>query len=100
MQFRHKKKITKTPSCTSEDAGLPLVALKEGAQAVMTHTGGDEKVVRRLSEMGLTPGSEVKVLRKGSFHGPLEIEVRGVALALGYALASEICVQPVEGKLE
>jgi Fe2+ transport system protein FeoA len=64
----------------------------------MTHTAGTEKVVRRLSEMGLTPGSEVKVLRKCSFQGPLEIEVRGVALALGYTLASAICVQPLEGK--
>jgi ferrous iron transport protein A len=98
--LRRSKKIVKSRSCTNEDSGMPLVALREGAQAVMTHTGGDEKVVRRLSEMGLTPGSEVKVLRKGSFHGPLEIEVRGVALALGYALASEICVQPVEGKVE
>jgi Fe2+ transport system protein FeoA len=46
--------------------------------------------------MGLTPGCELQVLRKCSFHGPIEIEVRGAALALGYELASEIFVQELK----
>jgi len=62
----------------------------------MTHTSGNENVVRRLSEMGLTPGCELHLLRKCSFHGPIEVEVRGVALALGYALALEIFVQELK----
>ncbi len=97
MQFRHRNRFGKQQPNPSEEYGIPLVDLREGAQAIMTHTTGDVNVVRRLSEMGLTPGSELKVRRKCSFRGPLEIEVRGVALALGYTLASAICVQPIEG---
>lgn len=50
-------------------------------------------IVRRLAEMGLTPGVEIKLLRKCPFRGPIEIEVRGVALALGYGVASKVFVK-------
>jgi Fe2+ transport system protein FeoA len=52
-------------------------------------------LVRRLAEMGLTPGVEVKLLRRCPFRGPLEVEVRGVALALGYGVASKVFVKPL-----
>lgn len=54
-------------------------------------------LVRRLAEMGLTPGVEVKLLRKSSFRGPVEIEVRGVTLALGCGVASRVLVKPLKG---
>jgi Fe2+ transport system protein FeoA len=73
------------------------VCLKEKDKAIIDHTTGNLAVVRRLSEMGLTPGCELRLLRKCSFRGPIEIEVRGVSLALGYDLASEILVQQLEG---
>jgi Fe2+ transport system protein FeoA len=100
MQFRRRNRHGHRQPNVNDEFGVSLVTLQEGDQAIMTHTTGDLNVVRRLSEMGLTPGSELKVRRKCSFRGPLEIEVRGVALALGYALASEICVQPLEGKTQ
>jgi ferrous iron transport protein A len=65
---------------------------------MVTHTSGGMGVVRRLSEMGLTPGCEIQLKRKCSFRGPIEIEVRGVALALGYGLSSQIFVQPLKAQ--
>jgi ferrous iron transport protein A len=99
--LRRKRAVTcmKQASCVNVDGQIPLTSLHEGAKAVITHTTGDINVVRRLSEMGLTPGCELKLSRKCSFKGPIEVEVRGVALALGYTLASEICVQPAEGNV-
>lgn len=78
------------------DGDVPLTCLSEGDKAVVTHTSGGLGVVRRLSEMGLTPGCEITLKRKCSFRGPIEIEVRGVALALGYGLSSQILVQPLK----
>jgi Fe2+ transport system protein FeoA len=82
--------------CLNSDGTVPLTSLPEGAKATVTHTTGGLGAVRRLSEMGLTPGCEVTLRRKCSFHGPIEIEARGAALALGYGLASKICVQPLK----
>ncbi|MGD6808036.1 MAG: FeoA family protein [Candidatus Bathyarchaeia archaeon] len=82
----------------NDNGYVPLTCLPEGTKAVVTHTSGGLGVVRRLSEMGLTPGCEITLKRKCSFRGPIEIEVRGVALALGYGLSAQILVQPLEGK--
>jgi Fe2+ transport system protein FeoA len=60
-----------------------LVALDEPGEA------GD-----RLLEMGLTPGTSLRVVRTGLFGDPLQIEVRGYMLTLRRAQASHIVVEP------
>jgi len=84
---------------------LALTDLREGEKGIVTsvmtpyryhghrHLPG---FVRRLAEMGLTPNTEVKVVRRGLFRGPIEVEVRGVSLALGYGLASKVLVRPIQ----
>jgi len=95
MQFRHRHgSQSQAPDLSSNK--VTLAALPEGARATMVQTIGGLGVVRRLSEMGLTPGCEIKLLRKCSFHGPIEIELRGVSLAIGYGLALQIFVQPLK----
>lgn len=76
----------------------PLTDLHEGDKGVIIKALGGFGLVRRLAEMGLTPGAEVTLLRKGSFGGPVEIQVRGVALALGRGVASKILVKPVKAE--
>jgi DtxR family Mn-dependent transcriptional regulator len=43
--------------------------------------------------MGLTPGTEVTVVKSAPFHGPLEILVRGSRLALGRGMTEIIFVE-------
>jgi ferrous iron transport protein A len=94
--LRRKQSTAREDSCENPDGGVPLTCLKEGARGIVTHASGGLGVVRRLSDLGLTPGCEVRLIRKCSFRGPIEIEVRGVALALGYGLSSKILVQPLK----
>ncbi len=75
-----------------EDA-VPLISLKPGERGTVAFAFGGRGLVRRLAEMGLTPGTEVKTVRSAPFHGPLEIEVRGSSLALGYGVASKVFVK-------
>ncbi len=77
---------------------ISLTSLCEGERGVVAYAVGGFGLVRRLADMGLTPGVEVKLLRKGSFHGPVQIEVRGVGLALGYGVASKVFVRPLKAK--
>jgi len=72
---------------------LPLISLKAGEKGTVAFAFGGRGLVRRLAEMGLTPGTEVKIVRSAPFHGPLEIEVRGSSLALGYGVASKVFVK-------
>ena len=97
MMFGIKRNHEKTKpllDCAAQE--VSLVDMHEGQKGIMAHTVGGLGAMRRLAEMGLTPGCEVKLLRKCSFHGPVEIEVRGAALALGYGLALKVFVQPMK----
>ena len=48
---------------------------------------------RRLEDMGLTPGTEVTVVKSAPFNGPLEIAVRGSRLAIGRGMAQRVFVE-------
>jgi DtxR family Mn-dependent transcriptional regulator len=75
---------------------VPLTSLSEGERGIVAYAVGGFGLVRRLAEMGLTPGVEIKLLRKCPFRGPLEVEVRGVSLALGCGVASRVFVRPLK----
>ncbi|MEM4728243.1 MAG: metal-dependent transcriptional regulator [Thermoplasmata archaeon] len=71
----------------------PLTSLKPGSSAKVAFINGGRGVVRRLAEMGLTPGSPVRLLREAPLKGPVEVEVRGCCLAIGRGIASRIFVE-------
>jgi ferrous iron transport protein A len=48
---------------------------------------------RRLADLGLTPGTEIKMINNGR-PGPVVLEVRGSRLALGQGVAAKIIVRP------
>ncbi len=45
-----------------------------------------------LADLGITSGTEVKIIRKTLFSGPVQVEVAGSRLVLGWGLASKIMV--------
>jgi len=79
-----------------KEKGLLLVNLKEGEGAEIISVLGGQMANKRLADLGLTPGTKIKVLRKAPFFGPIEIEVRGSKLALGRGIASKILVKKYE----
>jgi DtxR family transcriptional regulator, Mn-dependent transcriptional regulator len=67
--------------------------LKERQEGTVAFIRGDNKVLRRLLDMGLTPGTRIKVNRIAPFKGPVEICVRGSNLALGEEVAGNVFVE-------
>jgi DtxR family Mn-dependent transcriptional regulator len=98
FRFRHRQHHSRRTIIPVSEEGVSLTCLCEGEKGVITHAVGGCGVVRRLAEMGLTPGAEVKLLRKCPFRGPVEIEVRGVSLALGQGVASKVFVKPMKAE--
>jgi len=75
-----------------EDA-VSLADLPQGEKCTVVLAAGGRGMVRRLAEMGLTPGTEVRVVRSAPMHGPIEVSVRGVSLALGRGIAVRVLVK-------
>jgi len=79
---------------------IPLTSLKEGETGIISSIKGaygrggraGRGFEKRLMDMGLTPGTEILVVKSAPFHGPVEILVRGSRLALGRGMAERIFV--------
>jgi ferrous iron transport protein A len=54
---------------------------------------GGEMLTKRLADLGITPGKELKLIRKTLFSGPVQVEVAGSKLVIGWGLASKIMVE-------
>jgi DtxR family Mn-dependent transcriptional regulator len=72
---------------------LPLTALLEGEEGVVERLTGGRGLCQRISAMGLTPGTRVKMVRSSMFGGPILVSVRGTTLALGRGVATRILVR-------
>ena len=72
---------------------IPLAFLPENKQATVVEVMGGRGLVRRLYELGFTPGTKVKVLSSSS-PGPMLVDVRGTRIALGRGVTMKIIVNP------
>lgn len=70
-----------------------LTKLQRGMEAKIILISGGRFASKRLADLGLTPGTKIKVLRRAPFFGPIEIEARGSKLVLGQGLAAKILVK-------
>lgn len=57
--------------------------------------GLSSDIRKKLMVMGLLPNAEVKVIRRAPMGDPLQVEVRGVSVALRETIAQKIEVERV-----
>ena len=72
---------------------ISLYKLKAGKTAKISSIRGERKILQRLLDMGLTPGTQIKVAKIAPMGGPVEILVRGSKLALGQNIANNVFVE-------
>lgn len=69
--------------------------VRVGSCARVRHVSGDRRVRRRLLEMGLLPGTDVRVVRRAPMGDPIELRLRGYSLSIRQADATGIEVEAV-----
>jgi len=77
----------------SHESRFPLTAARPGCWVRLARIEGNERIARRLAELGLTPGVELSVIQ--GHGGPLVLAVRGSRLAIGRDTAANILVETV-----
>ena len=70
-----------------------LTLLKKGNKAIIIETPVDCILGIRLREMGFTPSTEIQIVGKSLFGGPIEIMIRGYLISLRKSEASKIIVK-------
>ncbi len=59
-----------------------LRELPAGSAAKVTRVHGDGVVSKRLMEMGVIPGTEIRMIKSAPFGDPMQIRILGYSLAL------------------
>ncbi|HWO26145.1 MAG TPA: FeoA family protein [Kofleriaceae bacterium] len=71
-----------------------LAEIPRGRSATVREVAGPRAFRRRLLEMGLVPGTAVRVVTVAPLGDPLRIEVRGGQWSIRRAEAAQISVEP------
>jgi DtxR family Mn-dependent transcriptional regulator len=72
---------------------VSVCSLKAGSSAKVSFIRGEHRTLQRLLDMGLTPGTAIKVERVAPLKGPIEVCVRGSKVALGQDVAANVFVE-------
>ncbi len=67
-----------------------LKNLPIGSRAKVVAVHGNDAISRRLMEMGVVPGVNLRVIKSAPFGDPLEIRIRGYNLAMRQSEADVI----------
>ncbi len=70
---------------------IPLLVAPPGVSLRVVSIEGGWGISRRLLEIGITPGTIIRVLSKDA--GPIILEVRGTIFAIGRGHAKKIYVE-------
>jgi DtxR family Mn-dependent transcriptional regulator len=70
--------------------------LKTGFTGKISFIRGGHNILQRLLDLGLTPGTSIKIERIAPLKGPIEICVRGSKIALGQGIAANVFVDAVQ----
>lgn len=74
---------------------MNLSNLPIGATAKVTAVRGNNAITKRLMEMGVIPGVDVRIIKSAPFGDPLEVRVRGYHLAMRKNEADQIEVSEI-----
>jgi Fe2+ transport system protein FeoA len=69
-----------------------LAGLRPGGRARVRRVHGTPEFSRRMSELGLVPGTEIRMVRLAPFGDPIEFVVRGTHFSIRRAEAEGIRV--------
>ena len=71
--------------------GMPLAMARPGEMVTVIGVRAGWGLQRRLADMGLTPGVQIRVINS-QMPGPVLIDLRGSRVALGRGVAQKVMV--------
>ena len=80
------------PEIKAEDIKR-LTDMKNKEKGTVLFITGGRHACKRLTDMGLTPGTKVMLGRASNRMGPVEVLVRSSSLAIGRGLAEKVFVK-------
>ncbi len=81
-----------TKKSSNSNHTIQLTNLPLNQLAKVEHISAGRNATHRLSGLGITVGTSIRIISQAPFRGPIQIEVRNTRLAIGRGLAQKIMV--------
>jgi len=78
-------------------AAMPLLDLPVGVVARLATPPHGREIPSRLGDLGFTPGTALRIVRRAPLGDPVEIEIRGYRLCLRLEQIDTLFVEPATG---
>ncbi len=92
----HGAPIPSREGLMDETEYLSLAELGAGYGARVVRVSDDDpEMLRYLGELEIMPGSEIVIVSKAPYDGPINLRVSGPLLSIGPALAAQVMVEPL-----
>lgn len=92
----HGAPIPSREGLVDETVYLTLDELGAGYGARVVRVSDDDpEMLRYLAELEIIPGTELVVISRAPYQGPISIRIAGHLLAIGPALAGQVMVEPL-----
>ena len=72
---------------------MTLSSVKSGQSCKIVKISSSKEALKKFNRLGLVEGTNIKVVRKALFNGPIEILIRSYYLALRITDADQIIVE-------
>lgn len=97
----HKQTNRRGCKCVADPSSstLPLALAEPGSTVRICCLEGNGHIIRRLSEMGFVPGTEVEVLRRAPLADPVEYRLQGYLVSLRREEAALVIVRQSDDEL-
>lgn len=70
-----------------------LENVKDGETCRVLSIAGERPIKRRIMDMGITKGVEVRLVKRAPLGDPIELNVRGYQLSVRMEDARNICIE-------
>lgn len=90
----HGAPIPRKDGTIAADNHPPLSQLQEGQKATIRRVNDfDAKMLRYLGELGMYPGTEIQIVSREPFGGPILIRIKKKDFAIGQQLADNVFIE-------
>lgn len=84
--------VDKKPSCSLDVPGVPISLMRVGEVGTIVSISGREDARKFLTELGFTPGTDVKAVSQAG--GNIILEVKDSKIAIDRHMANKILFSP------
>lgn len=72
---------------------MTLSSVKSGQSCKILRINNPQEMIKKFNRLGIVEGTQIKVIRKALFNGPIEILIRSYCLAIRTRDADQIIVE-------